>query len=171
MYRNCLTGGAVLPSSPLPERKTPSHSRITWVETLGCFHFFWAWKRNMYFSLIKNFWSHNSTRRSQRPRGLRRRSADAQLLRFGVRIPLRVWMLFCCECCVLSGKGLCDEMITRPEESYRLRCVVVCDLETSWTRRPWPTEDCRAKNKRTNNNSTNTHTHTHTHTHTQTHTL
>ena len=32
---------------------------------------------------------------------------------------------------MLSGKGLCDELITRPEESYRLWCVVVCDLETS----------------------------------------
>jgi hypothetical protein len=31
----------------------------------------------------------------------------------------------------LSGRGLCDELITRPEESYRLRWVVVCDLETS----------------------------------------
>jgi len=31
----------------------------------------------------------------------------------------------------LSGRGLCDELITRPEESYRLCCVVVCDLETS----------------------------------------
>jgi len=30
---------------------------------------------------------------------------------------------------VLSGSGLCDELITRPEESYRLCCVVVCDLE------------------------------------------
>ena len=39
-------------------------------------------------------------------------------------------MIFvCCECCVLSGRGLCDELITRPEESYRLRCVVVFDLE------------------------------------------
>ena len=36
----------------------------------------------------------------------------------------------CCECRVLSGRGLCDELITRPEESYRLWCVV-CDLETS----------------------------------------
>jgi len=35
------------------------------------------------------------------------------------------------ECCVLPGRGLCDEMITRPEESYRLWCVVVCDLETA----------------------------------------
>ena len=32
---------------------------------------------------------------------------------------------------VLSGRGLCDELITRPEESYRLCCVVACDLETS----------------------------------------
>jgi len=32
---------------------------------------------------------------------------------------------------VLSGRGLCDELITRPEESYRLCCVVVCDLEIS----------------------------------------
>jgi len=31
----------------------------------------------------------------------------------------------------LSGRGLCDELITRPEESYRLCCVIVCDLETS----------------------------------------
>ena len=37
----------------------------------------------------------------------------------------------CRECYVLSGRGLCDELITRPEESYRLCCVVVCDLETS----------------------------------------
>jgi hypothetical protein len=32
---------------------------------------------------------------------------------------------------VLSGTGLCDETITRPEEPYRVWCVVVCDLETS----------------------------------------
>ena len=38
-------------------------------------------------------------------------------------------MSVCCECCVLSGRGLCDELITRPEESYRVWCVVVCDLE------------------------------------------
>ena len=32
---------------------------------------------------------------------------------------------------MLSGRGLCDELITRPEESYRLCCIIVCDLETS----------------------------------------
>jgi len=47
-------------------------------------------------------------------------------------------MFVCCECCVLSGRGVCDELITRPEESYRLCCVVLCDLETSRMRRPWP---------------------------------
>jgi len=51
----------------------------------------------------------------------------------------------------LSSRGLCDELITRPEESYRLWCVVVCDLETSWMRRPWPTGGAVApKNKQTN---------------------
>jgi len=31
---------------------------------------------------------------------------------------------------VLSGRGLCDGLITRPEESYRNWRVVVCDHET-----------------------------------------
>jgi len=38
-------------------------------------------------------------------------------------------MSFCCECCVLPGRGLCDKLVTRPEESYRLWCVVACDFE------------------------------------------
>ena len=33
---------------------------------------------------------------------------------------------------MLSGRGLCIGLITHPEESYRLWCVVVCDLESSW---------------------------------------
>ena len=41
----------------------------------------------------------------------------------------------CCECCVLLDRGLCDGLITRPEESYRLWRVVVCDQETSNSRR------------------------------------
>ena len=28
-----------------------------------------------------------------------------------------------CECCVSSGRGLCDRLIIRPEESYRVWCV------------------------------------------------
>jgi hypothetical protein len=56
-------------------------------------------------------------------------------------------MSACCGCCVLSGRGLCDELITRPEDSYRLWCLVVCDLETSSMRRPWPTGGCKKKKK------------------------
>ena len=87
-------------------------------------------------------------RRSQWPRGLRRRSAAARLLRSWVRIPPGAWMFVCCECCVLSSRGLCDELITRPEEPYRLWCVVVCNLETSRMRRPWPALGRRAIEKR-----------------------
>jgi len=39
---------------------------------------------------------------------------------------------------VLSGRGLCDGLIIRPEESYRLWRVVVCDQETSKIRRIKP---------------------------------
>ena len=78
--------------------------------------------------------------RSQWPRGLRRRSAAARhthnthnrqtsmppvgleptISGSWVLIPPGAWMFVCCECCVLSGRGLCDELITSPEESYRL---------------------------------------------------
>ena len=89
--------------------------------------------------------------RSQWPRGLRRRSTAARLQKSWVRIPQGAWMFVCCECCVLSGRGLCDALITRPEESYRFWCVVVCDLETSRMRRPWPTlgRNATRKNKPT----------------------
>jgi len=59
------------------------------------------------------------------------RPQAACLLRSWVRIPPGAWIFVRCVCHVLSGTSLCDELITRPEESYRLCCVVVCDLETS----------------------------------------
>jgi len=56
-----------------------------------------------------------------------------------------LWKSVCCECCVLSGRGLCDGLITRPEETYRLG-VSECDRENSIMRRRWPNggEGCRA---------------------------
>ena len=66
------------------------------------------------------------------------RSEAAGLLRLWFRILPEAWLIFCFECCVLSGRDLCDGLITRPEESYRIWCVVVCDLETSWMKGPWP---------------------------------
>jgi len=56
-------------------------------------------------------------------------------------------MSVCCECCALSGRGLCDGLITRPQESYRLWCVVVCDIETSCMRKAWPTGGLLRKKK------------------------
>ena len=73
----------------------------------------------------------NGKPKSQWPRGLRRRSLAARLLRLWVRIPLGAWIFVCCECCVLSGRGLCNGLIIRSEESYPLWRVVVCDQETS----------------------------------------
>jgi hypothetical protein len=76
--------------------------------------------------------------RSQGPRGLRRSSAVARLLCSWVRIPPRGHgYLSDVSVVCFTGRGVCDELITRPEESYRLWCFVVCDLETSRMRRPW----------------------------------
>jgi hypothetical protein len=61
--------------------------------------------------------------RSQCPRGLRRGSTAARLLGLRVRIPPGAWMSVCCECCVLSGRGLCDGLVPSPDESYRVWCV------------------------------------------------
>ena len=76
--------------------------------------------------------------RSQWLRGLMCGSVTARLLRLWVRIPPETWTFVCYEFCVLSGRGLCDELITRPE-SHRVWCVVLCDIENLGMRRPWPT--------------------------------
>ena len=76
--------------------------------------------------------------RSQWQHHLRRTSATARLLGLWVRTPPEVRISVSCECCVLSVRGLCHRMVTRPDESYRMWCVVVCDLETSRQRRLWP---------------------------------
>jgi len=80
--------------------------------------------------ILKNLTLPYKMCRSQWLRGLRRRSAAARLLRLWVRISPGHGRLSVVSV-VLSGRGLCDGLITRPEESYRLWCVVVCDLETS----------------------------------------
>jgi hypothetical protein len=67
--------------------------------------------------LRRFYWGKCTSCRSQWPRGLRHMSVAARLLRLWVRIPPGIWMSVCCECCVLSGRGLWDELITHPEES------------------------------------------------------
>ena len=52
-----------------------------------------------------------------------------------------------CQCCAFSGRGLCDKLISWPEESYRW-CVIVCDLETPRMRRPGPLRAVASKRKK-----------------------
>jgi hypothetical protein len=59
-------------------------------------------------------------------------------------------MFVCCECCVLTGRGLCDGLITRPEESNECG-VSECDREASILRSPWPTRGCCAMKKKEGN--------------------
>ena len=80
----------------------------------------------------------------QWPLGLRRESAATRLMGLRVRIPPGAWMSVSCECCVLSGIGLCYGPITRPEESG----VSECDCGASITKRPWPTRGCCAIEKK-----------------------
>jgi len=40
-------------------------------------------------------------------------------------------MYVSCECCMLSNRGLCDGLIIRPEESYRMWCVLSVSVK------PW----------------------------------
>jgi hypothetical protein len=60
----------------------------------------------------------------------------------------------------MSGRVLSDGLITRPEESCRMWCVVVCDQEYSKNEevkaRYWAVEDTNKMDcnvKKTNNNS------------------
>jgi hypothetical protein len=61
--------------------------------------------------------------RSQRPRGLKRGPSAQRLVGSWVRIPPRAGMFVSCTVFLLSGRGLCEGLITRPEESYRVWCV------------------------------------------------
>jgi hypothetical protein len=86
--------------------------------------------------------------RSQWPCRLRRRSAASRLLSSWVQIPTGTWMFVCCECCVLSGKGLCK----RADNSSRvvlptvvLRCVCSRNLMNEGGH--GPLGGCRVKNK------------------------
>jgi len=106
--------------------------------------------------LLRNLSKVPAQDRSQWPRGLRLRYTAARPLRLRGSNPTG-GMDVCCECCVLSVTGLCDGLITPPEESYRLWRVVVFDQETSRMRRlkpatgPWKTQPQGCNAKKTNN--------------------
>ena len=118
-----ITGDCVMSASPLPDFQLTLWVRLIFLHICHLEYFNSVINKRILIEYVL------TDCRSQWPRGLRRRSAAARLLRSWVRIPPEAWMFVCCECCVLSDRGLCDKLITRPEEFYQLWYVVfVCDL-------------------------------------------
>jgi hypothetical protein len=60
--------------------------------------------------------------------GLRRGSEAARFLGLQVRISSEACMPVFWKCCMLSGRGLCDGPIIRPEASFRVRVSVCVSL-------------------------------------------
>ena len=91
------------------------------------------------------------------PSGPGRGSAAARLLKLRVRIQPGAWMSVSCECCVSYGRGFCYGSITRPQQYYRMWCVLVCDLKTSKIRQLWSALSCCASEdeKETKKKTTN----------------
>jgi hypothetical protein len=85
--------------------------RTTWRAMCLCVHYL-AYI-NQYFTVCRYQW----------PRGLRLRSVAANLLEQRVRIPPGAWMSVSYECGVLLGRGFCERLNTRPEDSYWVWCV------------------------------------------------
>jgi hypothetical protein len=99
--------------------------KFQWNTTI-CYkkYYFGTRRRERVISHIKEY-----TCRYQQPRGLRRSPPEI------VGSNPTGSMDVCCEGCVWPGRGLCDKLITRMEDTYRLWCVM-SDLETSRMRRP-----------------------------------
>jgi hypothetical protein len=75
--------------------------------------------------------------RTQWPRCLRHGFTAAGVLGLGVRISPRTWMTVCCECCVLSGRGLCDGLIPHPVCMCVCACVCVIRCNNSPLQLQW----------------------------------
>jgi len=63
--------------------------------------------------------------RIQWARGVSRGFAPARLLGLCVRILPEAWMFVNFGCCVLRSRDFRDEIVTRPEQYYRVWCVCV----------------------------------------------
>jgi hypothetical protein len=53
-------------------------------------------------------------------RGIKPGLPAVRFLGWRIRIPPESWKYVSCECCVVSGRGLCVGLVARPEESYRV---------------------------------------------------
>jgi hypothetical protein len=78
------------------------------------------WRTNKIFRVARNTACCNVTCSDP---SLRHGSATARLLELQVRITPGAWMFVSCDFRVLSGRGLCDGLITGLEESCWAWCV------------------------------------------------
>jgi len=53
-------------------------------------------------------------------------SSSAEIVGSNPARGMSVCLSVCCDRCVFSGRGMCDGLISRLEEFYRICCVVVC---------------------------------------------
>jgi hypothetical protein len=92
-------------------------SNITYKQWCDCVRPYEKWRIIGFVDIIIS--------RFQLSRCLKSEFTATRLLELRVRIPPAAWISVSCECCVLSGRGLCVGMITHPEGYYRLWCVSV----------------------------------------------
>jgi len=86
--------------------------------------------------------------RSQCPRRLRRRSETARLLRFWFRKPPGHGCMSIVSdvCCRVEVSATSWSLVQRSSTDCG---AALCDIETSWMRKPWPTWGFCTKNKQT----------------------
>ena len=78
-----------------------------------------------FYNSSKLLHTNHPTSRSRYPCALRRASAATFLQVLRVRVPPVALLSISGECCMSSGRGLCDGPITHPEETNRA-CICVC---------------------------------------------
>ena len=102
------------------------------VNCFVCFHPTWVllevyWSNQIKLPILQYF-------QSQWPRGLRRRSAAARLLRLCVRISTGAWMFVASVVCYQVEVSATNWSLVQRSPTD----CGACDLETSRIRRPWP---------------------------------
>ena len=112
-----------------------------------CFvvHWYFNLKHLTFVTLLLNVQSVTTDMcRCQWPRGLRRRSAAVRILRSWVRISWNGYLSgVSVVCCQVQVSVTILSLVQRSPTW----CVVVCDLETSRMRKPWPALGRSAKKK------------------------
>ena len=109
---------------------------ITHILNTGCAK---IWKKKSVAKRLNTIKAWKSRSRTQCPRDRNAWICSRSLAETaGSNPPGRAWMSVSCECCVLWGRGLCDEPIPCREKSYRVYvCVCVIRHNTNSLHLQW----------------------------------